>query len=95
MRFTDATPSLSDAACGLFGGFVNNATVLGLKVLNDTRVSLDDLTGARVVDALTIALEPGEPVSVLVCVISLLLISKKLAVRKAALIALEAHSHLD
>ena len=95
MRFTDATPTLTEAVWGVFGDVVQNATVIGEKVLNRTRYSFDGLTGARVVDALTIALEPGEPVSVLVGVIAFLLLAKQLAVRRAAQVALQAHCHLE
>jgi len=95
MRFTDATPTLTEAAWGVFGQFVQNATVIGGNVLNNTRYSLDELTGARLVDALTIALEPGKPVSFLVGVISFLLLAKQLAVRRAAQVALQAHCHLE
>ena len=95
MRFTDATPTLSETAWSVFGETVRNATVIGGRILNETCESFDELTGARVVDALTIALEPGKPVSVLVGVITFLLLSKQLAVRRAAHLALEAHAHFD
>lgn len=95
MRFTDATPTLSETAWSVFGESVRNTTVIGSRIFNETCESFDELTGARVVDALTIALEPGKPVSVLVGLITFLLLSKQLAVRRAARVALEAHAHFD
>lgn len=98
MRFTDATPSLTDVARVYVGQFLVNATAFSERVVNESIASfasLDELTGAKVVDAITVAVEPGKPVSILAGVVLFLLVAKHIAVRQCARNEIALHAKLE
>ena len=95
MRFTDATPSVTDVLWFFVQQVAANATAVGERALNSTLEAVDDLSGARVLDALVVAVEPGKPVSVGMGVLCLLVTARALAVRRAARGVLSLHQKLE
>jgi hypothetical protein len=94
VRFTESTPGLVDAGMGFAEMLLRNATASGGRFFNDTRDSLESLTGPLVYEAAIAALEPGGPVSILVVTFSVLACTRVLLVRKEASASMSAHSDL-
>ena len=76
MRFTDATPSVTDVLWVFVQQVAANATMAGERALNSTFGAVDDLSGARVMDALVAAVEPGKPASIGVGVLCFLVMAR-------------------
>jgi hypothetical protein len=94
VRFTETAPGLVDVGVGFVEILYRNATANGARLFNNTVESLESLTGPRVLQAATAALEPGGAVSVLAVTFSLLACTRMLIARKEVSASMRAHSDL-
>lgn len=94
MRFTESSPNLVDAGRGFAEALVQNATVHGARLYNNTAECIEKLADPRVFQAAAAALQPGGAVSVLVVTFTALAVTRMWLVRKVAGASLAAHDDL-
>ena len=96
MRFSDATPSLTDLARRYVDGASKNATQLAEKArICSSNIFHDEQAVTKATDALTYAFQPGRRLSLLAALVVVLAFCRFFAIRATVRRDLHLHSKLD